>query len=297
MRHVTIHGHKRAFLDVGTGPVLLLLHGIGDDSRTWEHVVEPLARTHRVIAPDFLGHGQSDKPRADYTIGGFANGMRDLLTHLGVDTVTVVGHSLGGGVAMQFAYQYPERVDRVVLMCSGGLGPDLSPILRALSLPGAGFMLRATSLPPIPQVVQTIGALLPRVPGHALNDVEVYFQVYEHLRRTDARKAFLHVLRNAVDINGQIITMVDRLYLVDDLPILVLWGEKDNVIPSRHCRRIAELNPKVTLKTLPKSGHFPHRDNPLWFVDQVQDFMTSTEPATYERTRWRRMLRTGAQPV
>ncbi len=127
-----------AYVKAGSGsrPVVLLLHGLGCDHTTWEPVIESLSRRYTVIAPDLLGHGQSDKPRADYSVGGYANGMRDLITVLGIDKVTVIGHSFGGGVAMQFAYQFPERTERMMLVASGGLGPEVTPLIRAVTLPG-----------------------------------------------------------------------------------------------------------------------------------------------------------------
>ena len=147
VRYVTVHGHRRAYVRMGSGPALLLLHGLACDHTTWDPVMESLARTHTVIAPDLLGHGQSDKPRADYSVGGYANGMRDLLTVLGIDSATVVGHSFGGGVAMQFAYQYPERTERLVLVGSGGLGPDVSPAIRAITTPGFQQVMGVLSTP------------------------------------------------------------------------------------------------------------------------------------------------------
>ena len=127
VQYLTIHGHKRAFVKTGSGPALLLLHGLGCDHTTWAPVIQALSRRYTVIAPDLLGHGKSAKPRADYSVGGYANGMRDLLTVLGIDKVTVVGHSLGGGVAMQFAYQFPERTERMILVAPGGMGPEVTP--------------------------------------------------------------------------------------------------------------------------------------------------------------------------
>ena len=147
VQYVTIHGHRRAFVKTGSGPALLLLHGLGCHHGTWEPVIDALARNYTVIAPDLLGHGQSDKPRADYSLGGYANGMRDLLTVLGIDRVTVVGHSFGGGVAMQFAYQFPERTERLVLVASGGLGPEVSPAIRAISTPGYHQVMGVLTLP------------------------------------------------------------------------------------------------------------------------------------------------------
>ena len=147
LQHVTIHGHRRAYVMTGKGPALLLLHGLGCDHTTWEPVIRSLAKKYTVIAPDLLGHGASAKPRADYSLGGYANGMRDLLTVLNVDKVTVVGHSLGGGVAMQFGYQFPERTERMILVAPGGLGPEVTPMIRAVSLPGFKLAMAALTVP------------------------------------------------------------------------------------------------------------------------------------------------------
>jgi pimeloyl-ACP methyl ester carboxylesterase len=109
LRFRMVHGYRRAFRLAGSGPPVVLVHGIGDSSGTWKPIISALARRHLVIAPDLLGHGSSDKPRADYSVAAYANGVRDLLGVLGVERATLIGHSLGGGVAMQFAYQFPER--------------------------------------------------------------------------------------------------------------------------------------------------------------------------------------------
>ena len=135
LQFCTIHGYRRAFRVAGSGPAILLIHGIGDNSTTWSSVQMQLAQRFTVIAPDLLGHGRSDKPRADYSVAAYANGMRDLLSILDIDSVTVVGHSLGGGVAMQFAYQFPQLVDRLILVGAGGVTKDVNIALRAASLP------------------------------------------------------------------------------------------------------------------------------------------------------------------
>jgi pimeloyl-ACP methyl ester carboxylesterase len=298
VRHVVIHGHRRAYVDAGPrsgAPVLLLLHGIGDDHRTWDLSIADLAADFRVIAPDFLGHGQSAKPRADYTVAGFANGMRDLLSYLRVEHVTVVGHSLGGGVAMQFAYQYPERVDRVILVASGGLGASLSPLLRVLSLPGGRPLLALGESLPARVLLNGLAPILKRLPGRPFVDIEQGLQVSAHLRQGDARRAFLHVLRGAVDFRGQVITMVDRLYLADTLPVMVLWGDRDSIIPVGHARRAAALMPSIDVQVLPGGGHFPHRDAPVWFTDRVRELMATTAPARHDQQHWRQVLRHAAE--
>src|SRR3712207_2215962 len=138
-----VHGHRRAFIRAGEGPALLLLHGIGNNCQTWAGVIGRLAESHTVIAPDLLGHGASDKPRGDYSIAAYANSMRDLLTVLDIEQVTVVGHSLGGGVALQFAYQFPERCQRLALAGSGGLGAAVSARLAAAPLARAVLVVSA----------------------------------------------------------------------------------------------------------------------------------------------------------
>ena len=149
MKFKTIHGYQRAYRIAGKGPALLLLHGIGDSSEGWVPLMSALARRYTVIAPDLLGHGQSAKPRADYSVAAYANGMRDLTEVLGIDRFTVVGHSLGGGVAAQLAYQYPERVERMVLVASGGVARDVSPVLRLASAPLAELTLPLMQTTPL----------------------------------------------------------------------------------------------------------------------------------------------------
>src|SRR5215212_6350139 len=140
-RSIQLHGHPVTYRLAGEGPPLLLLHGITSSSQTWEAVLPLLAEHHTVIAPDLLGHGSSAKPRGDYSLGAYASGVRDLIAALGYDHATVVGHSLGGGIAMQMAYQFPQRVDRLVLVNSGGLGSEVNLLLRAATLPGAEIVL------------------------------------------------------------------------------------------------------------------------------------------------------------
>src|SRR3978361_247693 len=160
----TIHGYRRAFRVSGSGPAILLIHGVGDNSTTWETVQTRLAQRFTVIAPDLLGHGESDKPRADYSVAAFANGMRDLLTVLGVDRVTLVGHSMGGGVAMQFAYQFPERTDRLGRGSTGGLGREVNPLLILASLPGAEALLSLLlRIPGMRLQAELLGLLLRRM--------------------------------------------------------------------------------------------------------------------------------------
>jgi pimeloyl-ACP methyl ester carboxylesterase len=290
VQHVTIHGHRRAYVTAGSGPALLLLHGLGCNHTTWLPVIDALARRYTVIAPDLLGHGASDKPRADYSVGGFANGMRDLLTVLGVDKATVVGHSFGGGVAMQFAYQFPERTERLVLVGSGGLGPEVSAAIRAITTTGFYQVMGLLTLPGVRQVGTAGLRALSRTGIKEFRDFDEVAGIYESFRDPAGRAAIRHVVRAVVDWQGQIVTMADRAYLTQAMPMCVIWGEDDRVIPVSHAGHAAALAPAARIELIPDAGHFPHKDHPQRFVKILNDFIGSTRPAAYSRARWRRLL-------
>lgn len=293
VRHVTVHGHRRAFVKLGSGPALLLLHGVACDHHTWDPVIRLLARHHTVIAPDLLGHGESAKPRADYSLGGYANGMRDLLSMLGIERVTVVGHSFGGGVAMQFAYQFPELTERIVLVAPGGMGPEVSPVIRAVTTPGFHQVMGALTLPGIRHV--NLAALrlahAARLPG--TQDIDQIAEIYDSFKDPAVRTAVRHVLRAVVDWHGQIVTMSDRAYLTREMPLAVVWGSDDMVIPAQHARNVAVLAPGAQVTVLPHTGHFPHMDHPERFSAIVRDFVRHTDPSVYDQERLRELLRTG----
>ena len=293
-----IHGHNRAFTIAGHGPPLLLLHGIGSNRFTWRPVLPSLARDFTVIAPDLLGHGESAKPRADYSIGGFANGMRDLLGVLGMDRATVVGHSFGGGVAMQFAYQFPERTDRVILEASGGLGREVTPLLRALTLPGASQALALIDAIPGNLPVRLVAELSRRLPPGALKaDTAEVAGVLDGLRGPEGRSAFLHVLNHVIDWRGQVITMRDRAYLAAGMPIMVIWGEGDTVLPVSHATAAVESMPAARLVTMPGVGHFPHAERPAEFAQAIKSFVSTTAPGSWDPQQWRALLRRGKAGV
>ena len=293
VQYLTVHGHRRAFVKVGRGPVLLLLHGLGCDHTTWAPVIAVLSRRYTVIAPDLLGHGRSAKPRADYSVGGYANAMRDLLTVLGVDKVTVVGHSFGGGVAMQFAYQFPERTERMVLVAPGGLGPEVTPALRAVILPGFHQAMGVVTLPVLRQLTTTTLRALAASGIAPARDLDEVAEIVKSLRDPQARRAIQHVLGAVVDWRGQIVTMVDRAYLTRAMPMCVVWGSEDAVIPVAHARVAAELAPGATVEVIEDAGHFPHKDHPQQFVRILDEFVRTHPAAAYHRGRWRALLRNG----
>lgn len=290
----TIHGYRRGFLMGGGGPGLLLIHGIGDSAGTWSEVLDPLSRRFTVVAPDLLGHGRSDKPRADYSVAAYANAMRDLLAVLDVDRVTVVGHSLGGGVAAQFAYQFPELCERLVLVSSGGVGRGVNPLLRLASVPGAEAVLPVVGLGPVRRAVGAAGTVARLVGAMPAEDVEGIVSALDRLPNAGARRAVVRTLRAAVDWRGQCITMLDRAYLAEGMPVLLMWGRRDGIIPFGHALAAHRALPGSRLEVFDEAGHFPHRSAPGRFVDVLSGFVDATSPSIHDPGAWRHRLRDGA---
>jgi pimeloyl-ACP methyl ester carboxylesterase len=276
---VRLHGQSVTYHLLGDGPAILLVHGITSSSRTWRAVMQGLAERHTVIAPDLLGHGRSGKPRGDYSLGAYASGLRDLLAVLGIPKVTVVGHSLGGGIAMQFAYQFPDRLDRLVLVDSGGLGDEVSLVLRAATLPGAEFVLPLLFSPVTRRAGRAVGHGLGRLGLRASANTRGLVEGLDSLASSDARRAFVHTARSVIDPRGQRVDARDRLYLAKDVPSLLIWGENDRIIPPEHGRRAADLMPHSRMEVFPRAGHFPFNDDPERFVAVLSDFIASTDPA------------------
>jgi pimeloyl-ACP methyl ester carboxylesterase len=285
-RTVEVHGREVCFLEAGTGPVLLLVHGMAGTSANWGLVLEPLALNHTVLAPDFPGHGASAPGGGDYSLGALASGLRDLLLALGHERATLVGHSLGGGVAMQFTYQFPEMVERLALVSSGGLGPDVSPLLRAAALPGADLFIAVTAA-----LGQRVGAALGRGFGaigmRPNPDLAEVGRGFASLSDPERRKAFLATLRAVVGTEGQRVAALDRLYLAEALPLLIVWGDRDPIIPVEHAREAHAQLPQSRLEIFPGVGHLPQLESPARFVAVLQRFLAETEPARFDRKEWR----------
>ena len=279
LRCVDLHGHPIHFRTLGEGPPLLLIHGITASSECWSDVLGPLAERHTVIAPDLLGHGGSDKTTGDFSLGALASMVRDLLLVLGHERATIVGHSLGGGVAMQFSYQFPERIERLVLVSSGGLGREVHPLLRAATLPGADWVMPALAWTGALTAGATATRLLQRAGLHPNSDLTGVATGIATLADPDTCRAFLHTARSIMDPGGQRVDATDRLYLAAGVPVLIMWGARDPMIPVAHAYRAHELMTHSRLEVFEDAGHFPFDDDPLRFVRVLQDFVATTEPA------------------
>jgi pimeloyl-ACP methyl ester carboxylesterase len=278
-KSINLYGHDVTYRMAGDGEPVLLVHGIAGSSTTWKLVMPALSERYTVIAPDLLGHGMSAKPRGDYSLGAYASGVRDLLLALGIDSVSVVGHSLGGGIAMQFAYQFPERCRRLALVASGGLGKEVNPWLRAVALPGAEYVLPLLLTPAPRQWAESGGRQLARLgwrPGAMFSEI---WRSYSTLTTGEGRQAFVDTVRSVIDFSGQRVSAMDRIHLAAALPVLIVWGGQDRIIPVAHAHAAHAAIAGSRLAIHPDAGHFVPVEEPSWFLDVVGDFLATTEPA------------------
>jgi pimeloyl-ACP methyl ester carboxylesterase len=288
---IELHGHQVIYRMAGSGPPVVLIHGMVNSSRHFEEVALRLADDYTVIAPDLIGHGDTAAVRGDYSLGAHAASIRDLLAAIGIERATIVGHSLGGGVAMQFFYQFPQRVERLVLVSSGGLGREVSPMLRGAALPGASALLWLAAHPRLLDALTDVAELLRR--RGSQNDVYVRATVraLRPLQQPGAREAFLQTLRSVIDARGQRVNARDRLYLLTGFPMLLVWGERDNTIPLAHGRAAHEAIPGSRFETLPKAAHFPHLEDPEGLARVLGEFIEATEPGWIEDGDWGELVR------
>jgi pimeloyl-ACP methyl ester carboxylesterase len=293
---IELHGRRVIYRVAGSGPPVVLIHGMLNSSSHWRSVALDLASDHTVIAPDLIGHGDSAAPRGDYSLGAHASSIRDLLAAIGIDRASIVGHSLGGGVAMQFFYQFPQRTERLVLISSGGLGHEVSPMLRTAALPGVSALLSLT-------IHQRLTGGL-RNTGRRLSQREVRLGVYMQalaralrpLENGEARQAFLQTLRAVIDVHGQRVSATDRLYLLERMPTMIVWGERDNTIPLQHGREAHEAIPHSYFKTLEKAAHFPHLEDPEGLSDALREFIKQTQPGRIDDADWGTVLARHSPP-
>lgn len=287
---IELHGRRVIYRVAGSGPPVVLIHGMLNSSSHWRRVALNLASEYTVVAPDLIGHGDSAAPRGDYSLGAHAASIRDLLAAIGIDRASVVGHSLGGGVAMQFFYQFPQRVERLVLVSSGGLGREVKPTLRSAALPGVSALLALTIRPRLLGALAGTGAAMRERGMGAGVYLQAAARALRPLQNSASRGAFLHTLRSVIDIHGQRVSATDRLYLLESIPTMIVWGERDQTIPLAHGREAHEAIPHSRFRTLADAAHFPHLDDPDGLSGLLREFMRGTQPGLIEDGDWGAIL-------
>ncbi|MBI4941433.1 MAG: alpha/beta fold hydrolase [Actinobacteria bacterium] len=279
-----LNGHDLHYVHAGDGPPIVFLHGVLGSTRVWARLAAEMSQDHFVLAPDLFGHGMSAKPMADYSLGGHAGVVRDLLDTLGLGRVTLVGHSLGGGIALEFTYLFPERVDRLVLVASGGLGREVNLLLRAPTLPGAELVLPLLASGFARRQGDKLARALALVGVRGSTDVAEAWHGFEALADGDGRRAFLATIRSVVGHDGQRVSAAELLPRLR-VPTLVVWGDKDRMIPLSHAETAVALMPDARLVVLENAGHFPHLDQPEQFVAAVREFVGRAEERPAEDRR------------
>lgn len=274
-RYVEVDGNRISYLEAGSpgAPAVLLVHGLMSDSGTWAEVVEPLAaRGLRAIAIDLLGHGESDKPTGPYLLDDFALVLDGFITALGLDRVTLCGHSLGGAIAIHYGYHYPQRVERLVLVSAGGLGKEVSWGLRMLALPGAERITGAVMGRSLVQRVlrsSQVHRACHVTPERLVN----LRRIGRTLFRSDMRAAFFCSLRGVIGPRGQLGSFLEMEYLAAHVPTLLVWAQQDVVIPVAHAHRTHEYLPGSELVVFRGGGHEPHRRNADEFANAAAAFV------------------------
>ncbi|MDQ3719751.1 MAG: alpha/beta hydrolase [Actinomycetota bacterium] len=289
---IDLHGHPMVYRRTGSGPPVVLVHGMVNSSRHWEKVALALADRYTVIAPDLIGHGDSAGPRGDYSLGAHASRIRDLLTAIGVDSATLVGHSYGGGVAMQFFWQFPQRTERLALISSGGLGPEVSPALRSAALPGASALLSLVAHRRLVAALAAGGDRLRERGAGAGVYLQALSRAMHPLTSPGARHAFLQTLRSVIDGHGQRVAANDRLYLLGHAPTptLIVWGGRDNTIPIAHGRAAHQAVPSSRFEVLDRAAHFPHLEDPAGLARVLAGFFETTEGAPIPDSDWGQVI-------
>ncbi len=291
LRRISLNGERIAYRTAGKGPVVLLVHGMAGSSETWRYVMPAVAERYTVLAPDLLGQGKSDKPHGDYSLGAHANMLRDLMDALRYKRATIVGQSLGGGVAMQFAYQFPERCERMVLVNSGGLGREVTVYLRMLTVPGFEYVFPFLCTPGLRDAGSQLAAWLHGIGVRSTPAAQEIWRSYASLADAGNRKAFFRSLREVIDLSGQAVSALGRLYRAAHLPTLIVWGAADPFIPVSHAFAAHKAIPGSRIEIFDDVGHYPHCEAPERFVAVLTDFIASSKPGRPVTTAARRQSR------
>lgn len=254
LRSTPVFGQKICYYDVGAGPALVLLHGIGGDADDWAFCLDALSKSHRVVALDLLGFGRSDKPHIDYSIAGFVEVLQQFLQTLGMERTSLLGGSLGGWIAATFALQFPQMVDKLVLVDAAGLWED------TVELP---VDLRVSTR----QHMREVFDFLFHDRSLATDDL-VDLAYRQHLERGDGYTIH-NLLQNLQDGRERLDESIAAL----KGPTLIVWGEQDAMVPVAAAHNFHTLIPGSQLEIISECGHLPALEKPAELVWLVLNFL------------------------
>ena len=294
-REVLVHGHRMRYFIAGSGAPVLLLHGLADSKEAWLRVAPELARRYQVVAPDLLGCGDSDKPDVSYHPVALATYLRHFLDALHIPSAHVVGHSLGGGLALHLYMRYPERVESLALVASGGFGRQLPLSMRLCTLAGSSGIIGALlasrhSRHPAARIghallsrlwpATSVADLAGRTGADTTRQAQAVEEadILDRLRDRGARSAFLAMLRSVGDIRGQRTSALGALRLVQ-VPVLLINGRDDTVIPVAHGVAALRHLTDGRLEVLDNCGHCPHREAPSRVAALLRGFFARVPSA------------------
>lgn len=270
-RYIQVGNLKTRYWALGDkGTVVVLIHGLGVSADIWIHNVEPLAKRHRVYVPDLIGFGRSDKPGPSFSPLDYSRFLDDFMNTLNIDRASLVGQSLGGGIALQYTLQFPQKVSKLVLVGSAGLGKEVIWTLRVMSLPLVGELFSYPSRKGVELAFKWA------VRNRALitkDFVELYYNLFS---QPGFRKFFLRILRLIVNIRGAreetLVPIMNNLHKITQ-PVLIIWGEKDRVLPLKHGYLAKEKLPNARLKIMEGCGHIPFFERSDEFNRHVLEFL------------------------
>ncbi len=269
-RRLRVRDGDVAYFDHGEGPALLFVHGLVGDFTHFEHVATRLVETgHRVIGVDLPGCGASHKRRRRYDLAGYALDVLDVLDALRLDRVTLAGHSAGGAVVAEAALRAPDRVERLVLLSSAGLrtfAPGSEAAARALLRPWIlERSLEHLAMPLLDLVLVDKNAYTEKFVRDALDRPK--FPTLREMARVMA------------DFVPELVrpTVLDRAHRFT-LPVLVLWGDADRLVPPESASVLARRLPDATLRVLSSCGHMPMVERPETVAREISAFVASRRP-------------------
>jgi pimeloyl-ACP methyl ester carboxylesterase len=258
-KFVQVGSHKIRYIEAGNNSkrVLVLVHGLGASAERWEYVIPELSKKYRVIAPDLLGFGYSDKPILDYTPEFFAKFLFDFLETIGIHHSSIIGSSLGGQIVVEYAIRYPKKLEKVVLVSPAGVMKHTTPALEAYV--AAALYPNQDSAH---SAFQMMSGVNNKITSHIIDDF------IERMTLPNAKMTFMSTLlglKNASMINRRLDSI--------SVPTLVIWGKNDPVIPIKYANDFVISIKGCQYIEMQNCGHTPFVDDPKGFADSILGFL------------------------